>query len=203
MDTILSHDIPGARVPYRIPEVRKVTLDASIHFCVISFLYFLCSFQLVHAAGLFDEMKSYGKSIYEDVVNSTKKEADKEVRETVDQSVNDAKQKTREAISGETRHDRKLVADIQAELNRLGYNAGVVDGIYGSGTSRAIQRFQRDQKMVADGIPTQSLLESLESQAVGKKGSTGYTASSSRPVNAKHTVQGTSTGKAGGRVEWL
>ncbi|WP_430972769.1 peptidoglycan recognition protein family protein [Sunxiuqinia rutila] len=46
----------------------------------------------------------------------------------------------------------KSVREIQARLNTLGYNAGVVDGILGVKTQSAIRRFQADQQLVVDGI---------------------------------------------------
>jgi len=56
------------------------------------------------------------------------------------------------------------VADIkslQSGLNALGYSAGPVDGIAGRGTKGALQRFQKDRGMAADGYPTQAALTSV------------------------------------------
>ncbi|MAI89805.1 MAG: hypothetical protein CBB65_05140 [Hyphomonadaceae bacterium TMED5] len=50
------------------------------------------------------------------------------------------------------------IRDLQAGLNRLGYNAGAVDGIAGRGTRSALQRFQIDRGMMADGFPTRTAL---------------------------------------------
>lgn len=41
---------------------------------------------------------------------------------------------------------------LQCCLNDLGYNAGTADGIYGSNTKAAIERFQRKNKLTVDGI---------------------------------------------------
>ena len=41
---------------------------------------------------------------------------------------------------------------IQSLLNRIGYPAGAVDGIFGTQTQRAVMAFQRDNGLVADGI---------------------------------------------------
>ncbi|WP_163580108.1 N-acetylmuramoyl-L-alanine amidase [Gracilibacillus saliphilus] len=41
---------------------------------------------------------------------------------------------------------------VQQRLNELGYNAGVVDGIYGSGTRQAVIDFQGDHFISTDGI---------------------------------------------------
>lgn len=59
-------------------------------------------------------------------------------------------------------HLRPLsVADIkrlQSGLNSLGYNAGGADGIPGRRTKAALQAFQKDSGLVADGYPTQEML---------------------------------------------
>lgn len=41
---------------------------------------------------------------------------------------------------------------IQSLLNRIGYNAGAVDGIYGISTQQAVASFQRNNGLVPDGI---------------------------------------------------
>ncbi|MFC6198233.1 lytic murein transglycosylase [Ponticaulis profundi] len=50
---------------------------------------------------------------------------------------------------------------LQNQLNQLGYNAGVVDGIAGRGTRKALQNFQADRRMMADGYPTQRALNAV------------------------------------------
>ncbi|MEO0720751.1 MAG: lytic murein transglycosylase [Pseudomonadota bacterium] len=62
------------------------------------------------------------------------------------------------------------VADIkrlQAGLNRLGYDAGPVDGIAGRGTKGALRRFQSDRGFVADGYPTGEMLAYVEGASGG------------------------------------
>lgn len=44
------------------------------------------------------------------------------------------------------------VATLQSNLNKLGYNSGSVDGIFGSKTKAAVQAFQRNSALQADGI---------------------------------------------------
>lgn len=59
------------------------------------------------------------------------------------------------------------VADIkllQAGLNSKGYDAGVVDGIAGRKTKTALQGFQKDRGMVADGYPTKAMLAAVTGQ---------------------------------------
>jgi lytic murein transglycosylase len=53
------------------------------------------------------------------------------------------------------------VKDLQTALNKLGYNAGNVDGVIGRGTRGALQKFQRDKGLAADGFPTTDMLEKV------------------------------------------
>jgi peptidoglycan hydrolase-like protein with peptidoglycan-binding domain len=57
------------------------------------------------------------------------------------------------------------VLEIQRELNRLGYNAGPVDGWMGARTREAIQAYQRDHGLLVDGQPTSSLLSHVRDTA--------------------------------------
>lgn len=50
---------------------------------------------------------------------------------------------------------------IQAGLNALGIDVGAVDGILGSGTQRAIQQFEQQSGLIADGFPDQQVLSAL------------------------------------------
>jgi membrane-bound lytic murein transglycosylase B len=51
--------------------------------------------------------------------------------------------------------------DMQTALNKLGYNAGAVDGVIGRGTRKALQGFQKDKGLVADGFPTTEMLDKV------------------------------------------
>lgn len=44
------------------------------------------------------------------------------------------------------------IANIQAQLNALGYNAGSVDGDFGEATAIAVEKFQRDRGLENDGV---------------------------------------------------
>lgn len=46
----------------------------------------------------------------------------------------------------------EAVKALQDTLNKLGYNAGELDGIFGSKTESAVKAFQRDKKLAQDGI---------------------------------------------------
>lgn len=49
--------------------------------------------------------------------------------------------------------DRGLdVQRLQETLNRIGYDSGRVDGIFGSRTNSAVRRFQRDTRLTVDGL---------------------------------------------------
>jgi len=50
---------------------------------------------------------------------------------------------------------------IQNRLNSVGYTCGIVDGIFGKMTLVAVQRFQRDKSLVADGIVGQNTWKKL------------------------------------------
>ncbi len=57
--------------------------------------------------------------------------------------------------------------DMQAGLNQLGFNAGVVDGIIGRGTRGALQKFQAANGLTADGFPTVAMLTAVQGKATG------------------------------------
>lgn len=44
------------------------------------------------------------------------------------------------------------VMEIQSLLKKLGYNPGPIDGVFGNRTKEAVQQFQRDNDLTADGI---------------------------------------------------
>lgn len=53
------------------------------------------------------------------------------------------------------------VVNIQASLNRLGYDAGPVDGVLGGKTSSAIRAFQRDKGYAVTGEPSRVLFDRI------------------------------------------
>jgi N-acetylmuramoyl-L-alanine amidase len=44
------------------------------------------------------------------------------------------------------------VRELQGHLNRLGFSAGIADGIFGAITDAAVRRFQSSRRLVQDGI---------------------------------------------------
>jgi hypothetical protein len=61
----------------------------------------------------------------------------------------------------ETLSGRQLVAEVQRELNRLGYEAGPVDGLMGTRSRNAIRDYQGTVGLAQDGQPTAALLARL------------------------------------------
>lgn len=57
--------------------------------------------------------------------------------------------------------DRELVAETQRELNRLGYDAGPVDGLMGARTRNAIRSYQEQAGLAGDAQPSPQLLARL------------------------------------------
>ena len=54
------------------------------------------------------------------------------------------------------------VSLIQRDLNGLGYDAGPVDGIYGSRTTAAVRRLQQDNAITADGVSGPVTMSALQ-----------------------------------------
>ncbi|MES1201530.1 MAG: lytic murein transglycosylase [Pseudomonadota bacterium] len=67
--------------------------------------------------------------------------------------------------TGDASLNRDQTLELQILLNSLGYNAGAADGLFGSGTRRAVRAFQSDQHLRADGYPTPTLLVAVRSRA--------------------------------------
>lgn len=53
------------------------------------------------------------------------------------------------------------IKTLQSRLNSLGYDAGPVDGIPGRRTTGALQAFQKDRGLQADGYPTKTALNAV------------------------------------------
>lgn len=70
----------------------------------------------------------------------------------------------------------KEVSDIQSVLKNKGYYSGNVDGIFGSATKSAVEQFQRDNGLQADGIAGKNTLAALG--VSGNNDSTGGMSSS-------------------------
>ena len=57
----------------------------------------------------------------------------------------------------------EAVRRLQEKLNALGYDAGIVDGVFGSRTETAVRQFQSDNDLVVDGIAGHATQEALYS----------------------------------------
>lgn len=60
------------------------------------------------------------------------------------------------------RMTRDQVRQMQAYLNRMGFDAGEPDGVMGPATRHALSRFQRAEDIIADGYPTEEALKIME-----------------------------------------
>ncbi len=58
-------------------------------------------------------------------------------------------------------NDPELLKEVQTALSVRGYYAGKLDGVYGSRTKKAIDRFQRDHSLQANGKPSVRLLTQI------------------------------------------
>ncbi len=56
---------------------------------------------------------------------------------------------------------RSIIEQLQRQLNKLGYDAGKIDGVMGSSTQAALQRFQISNGIIADGYPDRKTLCAL------------------------------------------
>jgi len=63
------------------------------------------------------------------------------------------------SASSEIRYTAEQLEAIQTRLGELGYFVGVVDGVYGNNTRRALKSFQRDNAMEETGLVTAEILE--------------------------------------------
>jgi len=80
----------------------------------------------------------------------------------------------------------KEVRQIQEKLKRWGYYTGSVDGIYGSKTEQAVEKFQRSNGLTADGIAGKATLAAMGITSSSGSGSSG---GSSESQNAKQNFE--------------
>lgn len=62
-------------------------------------------------------------------------------------------------------YDEGTVRNIQAGLQRLGYDPGPADGRFGPQTESAIRRFQQDNGLTIDGQPTAAVWQQIQQRA--------------------------------------
>ncbi|MBY0568471.1 MAG: lytic murein transglycosylase [Hyphomonadaceae bacterium] len=61
--------------------------------------------------------------------------------------------------------NREQVLELQTLLNGLGFDSGTPDGLFGSGTRRAVRGFQSANNLPADGFPTADLLNEVRARS--------------------------------------
>jgi Putative peptidoglycan binding domain len=64
-------------------------------------------------------------------------------------------------------YDPGTVQNIQAGLQRLGYDPGPADGRFGPQTEAAIRRFEQDNGLPIDGQPTEAVWQQIQQRAPG------------------------------------
>ena len=97
--------------------------------------------------------------------------------------------------SAKTENDVKHVLsikEIQTALKKLGYYTGTIDGVTGSKTKAAIQKFQKANKLTADGVVGQTTKTKLIAAAAG----TGTSAKASTTTASSTEQKTTSTAAA-------
>lgn len=77
------------------------------------------------------------------------------------------------------------VRTLQTKLNNWGYNAGTVDGIFGSNTLAAVKRFQQRNGLVVDGIVGEKTAAALGMTLTGSSSSNSSYSSSDVYLLAK------------------
>ena len=72
-------------------------------------------------------------------------------------------------------YDRAMMRDTQSLLTTLGYRPGPADGAYGPRTKGALQSYQRDRGLTADGIPSAQLVARLREEVAAQQPNPGPT----------------------------
>ena len=83
---------------------------------------------------------------------------------------------------------------LQQALNQLGYSAGTADGRFGSGTQRAVVKFQQAKGLEADGRAGRLTLTRIESEIGGSAGGSGNTGAGAGGSTAVPDSGNTSSG---------
>jgi peptidoglycan hydrolase-like protein with peptidoglycan-binding domain len=98
------------------------------------------------------------------------------------------------------------IKEIQTALKKLGYYTGVVDGVTGSRTKAAIQKFQISNKLTADGVvgttTKNKLIAAASSSGTIAKASTTTTTTKDTTTTTKDTTTAAASQSKGG-VELL
>jgi peptidoglycan hydrolase-like protein with peptidoglycan-binding domain len=148
----------------------------SLHILLISLLLLFVS--TAANAGFLDSVLNKAKQAAEEVVNAPINDA---VENTPAEKPQPPQQQPVTHQQPVYSYEPALVKQIQVQLNQLGYNAGTPDGLYGPGTGKAIEAFQKSQGLMVDGKPSEALLKSLQDAQTPGSGQLKTAASSSLP----------------------
>ena len=88
-----------------------------------------------------------------------------------------------------------LVKLVQLMLNENGYNCGAADGIFGTNTEKAVEKYQRAKGLSVDGIVGNNTYAKLFTDCLLKNGSRGELV---RQLQARLNEQGYGAGNADG-----
>lgn len=90
------------------------------------------------------------------------------------------------------------VKTLQRKLRQWGYYEGEVDGIFGSGTKKAVIKFQQKNGLTADGIVGEKTAEALGMQLSGSSGggSSGSSASDKNVYLLAQCIHGEARGES-------
>ena len=85
------------------------------------------------------------------------------------------------------------VREIQQALITLGYLKGTADGIFGNNTENAVRKFQRKNKLTADGLVGSKTKELLLNKASGTSSSSGNSSASDADSSGRTSQSQTDT----------
>lgn len=88
------------------------------------------------------------------------------------------------------------VKAVQKKLRQWGYYDGEVDGIFGSGTKKAVIKFQQKNGLTADGIVGEKTAEALGLQLSGSSGSSSSSGSDSNIYLLAQCIHGEARGES-------
>lgn len=98
--------------------------------------------------------------------------------------------------AGTLNYDQAAVRETQRTLNSLGYDAGLIDGVYGRRTASALRQFQRDHGLPASGDVTPEVLSALRTAS-----RQAPMTASTQQNNAGHNAQGSMASTGSGTAE--
>jgi peptidoglycan hydrolase-like protein with peptidoglycan-binding domain len=88
-------------------------------------------------------------------------------------------------------NEGEKVKELQTLLNKVGYNVGKADGIFGAKTDEQVRYFQRDHKLAVDGIAGNATFQALDavSDAIDAKAKAQAEAKAKAEAEAKRKAE--------------